>query len=348
MNHLIQFLQKDFDVSLHGNEPNLRVLKNKTILITGGTGFMGSWVTGLIIYLNEKYSYNIKVYLLAREPNTHFTLSAYNFIHFIRHDVRNYFDIPQEVNYILHAAASPDTRFHASQPLKTIETIANGTTNVLQAASRLPDLNNIIHISSGLVYGKNEINSYQESSFGRFDCSQLNSAYTESKRLSETIAVCYKNQFRLPLCIIRPFTFIGAFQDIDKPWAFNSILREALLNQPLRILGDGEVKRGYMYGSDMAVWLMSALANAHSGSIYNMGSEEAISLKDLASSISSKLVHKPKIEIKEYSLLQNNFHWVADTSKIQKDLGVSQKMNIDKAIDRTIEFYSTFTKEFNH
>lgn len=348
MNQLIEFLSKDFSASLEDVEFNLSPLKNKTILITGGTGFMGSWLTHLVIYLNEKYNYNIKLFLVAREISNAMTqalLDKYNFIQFLRHDVRNYFDIPQETNYILHAAASPDTRFHASQPLKTIETIVSGTTNIFQAATRLPDLHNIIHVSSGLIYGKNEFGSYrEEGSFGKLDCSQLNSVYAESKRLSETIAISYKNQFRLPLSIIRPFTFIGAFQNIEKPWAFNSLLREALLKQPLRIFGNGEVKRGYMYGSDMAVWLLCSLAKAKSGSTYNIGNENAVDLKNLATIIASKLYYKPKIEINQYTSLQNNFDWVADTKKIQKELDLSLKINIDTAINRTIEFYTTFSK----
>jgi dTDP-glucose 4,6-dehydratase len=346
MIQLIDIINEDLEMSLQGIESKLSPLKNKTILITGGTGFIGSWLMNLAIFLNENYHYNIKLFLVAREWNQEniiFFLRRYTYIYPIRQDVRNYFDVPPDVNYILHAAASPDTRFHASQPLKTIETIVNGTTNVFQAATRLSDLQNIVHISSGLVYGKSELNSYQEeTSFGKLDCSQLNSVYAESKRLSETIAISYKNQFRLPLSIVRPFTFIGAFQNLEKPWAFNSLLRDALLKKPLRILGSGDVQRGYIYGSDVAVWLFCVLANAKSGSVYNIGGENAISLKDLALLISTSLHHKPKIEINYHNSLRNDFHWVADTNKIQKELGVSQKVDISTAIMKTIEFYATF------
>jgi nucleoside-diphosphate-sugar epimerase len=345
MNQFTEFISKDFEISLQDIENKLNPLKNKIILITGGTGFIGSWLTHLIIYLNENLNYNIKLFLIAREQPNYLDITKYSFIEFIRRDVRNYFEIPQDVNYIIHAAASPDTRFHASQPLKTIETIVNGTTNVLQAATRIPDLLNIIHISSGLIYGKNETGIYQEdTSFGKLDCSQLNAIYSESKRLSETIAIGFKNQFRLPLTIIRPFTFIGAFQNLEKPWAFNSLLRDALLKQPLRILGNGEVKRGYMYGSDMAVWLLTALVNAKTGSIYNIGSEEGIDLQHLATVVSSKLINQPRIEINKYSSLQNDFHWVANTQKIQKDLGVSQKINLEMSINKTIQYYSNLKK----
>lgn len=346
MNLLVEFLSKDFEISLQGSETKLSSLKNKTVLITGGTGFMGSWLSYLIVYLNQNYNYNITLFLVSRELDVKITeplLKKFSYIHFIRHDIRNYFELPHEVNYIFHAAASPDTRFHASQPLRTIETIVNGSTNVFQAATRLPDLQNIVHVSSGLVYGKNETGTYQEEvSFGKLDCSQLTAVYSESKRLSETIAIGYKNQFRLPLSIVRPFTFIGAFQNLDKPWAFNSLLREALLKQPLRILGNGDVTRGYMYGSDMSVWLLSTLANAQPGSIYNIGSNDPINLKNLSDIILSKLEHESKIEFGQYTLLQNNFHWVADTTKIQRELAVAQKISINNAINRTIEFYKKF------
>ncbi len=347
MNQLVDFCNKDFDISLEGVEPNLKELKNKVILITGGTGFMGSWLTMLTIHLNENYGYNIKLFLVARgfdNPLLESITLTFKYVNFIQQDVRSYFELPEDVNYIIHAAASPDTRIHASQPLKTIETIINGTSNVFQASTRLQDLHKIIHISSGLVYGKNESGIYDESSFGQLDSSQLSSVYSESKRLSETIAVANKNQFRLPLTILRPFTFIGAFQNLDKPWAFNSMLREAILKQPLRILGNGEVKRGYMYGSDMGTWLFSTLAHSKTGSIFNVGSDESISLKELAKIIKDTLHHIEKIEIKEYITLQNNFHWVSDTQLIKKELNLSQKFNIEMSVKRTIDFYTLYQK----
>ena len=100
MNPIIQFLKKDFDISLQGSEIKISTLKNKTILITGGTGFIGSWVTNLIIYLNENYFYNTKLFLIARDYDTSANntyINQYDYIQFIKHDVRNYLDLPQEI-----------------------------------------------------------------------------------------------------------------------------------------------------------------------------------------------------------------------------------------------------------
>ena len=154
-----KFIISDCIRSYSGAHQQLENLKGKTLLITGGTGFMGSWVCEMVHYMNEAHNMGITLFLMARnqtrfEKNLPHIIGSKN-IKFIYADVRGNIVIPKEVNYIIHAAANPDSRFHASQPFESMTTVAEGTNSVFRSASRLSNLANILNVSSSAVYSKN-------------------------------------------------------------------------------------------------------------------------------------------------------------------------------------------------
>jgi len=314
-------------------------LNKRTILITGGTGFMGKWLAEIVSYVNETENLEIKLILLGRDiqkfedevPH----LAAKPFITFLEQDIRNLHDLPREINYIVHAAGSPDNREHVSQPIKTIETFYKGTQAILDAATRLPDLKKFVHISSHQVYGSNESTSLLNEQFsGKLD---LNNVYTESKRITEILCSVYRHQFRLPILILRPFAFIGPYHDLEKPWAINNFIRDGILGGPIRIIGNSSTTRSYLYASDMAYWILKVLIEGESGESYNIGSKEAITLSDLALKVKNSLNNGAEILSKSSKEnYKSSSKLVPDTSKLVKDIGVEETYTLDEAIKRTI------------
>jgi len=317
-------------------------LKDRVILMTGGTGFMGKWVAEIINYLNKSESFSTKLYLLGRniskfkEEVPH--LADQNFIVLIEQDIRNVHDLPADVNYIIHAAGSPDNRDHVSQPLRTLETFYKGTQAILDAASRLSQLHRIIHISSHQVYGKNEEESViQERFLGKVELGSVNNVYAESKRAAEMLCLIYRNQFKLPILTVRPFSFIGPYHDLEKPWAINNFIRDGLLGGPIRILGNGSTIRTYLYGSDVASWILQMLTCGQNGETYNLGSSNAISLDELAQKIRYSI--NPGIEIISKSSRENYTSFsklIPDVTKITNALNTEEIYTLDEAINRTI------------
>ncbi|TCC96240.1 NAD-dependent epimerase/dehydratase family protein [Pedobacter hiemivivus] len=318
------------------------MLKDQTILITGGTGFMGKWLAEMISYINDKENFNIQLILLARDIKkfekemSH--LADRPYIRLLRQDVRNVHDLPVEINYIIHAAGTPDNREHVSQPILTIETFYKGTQAILDAASRLPDLKKIVHISSHLVYGEwDSEDNISEKFSGKVGISSINNVYAESKRIAETLCLAYRNQFKLPISIVRPFAFVGPYHDLEKPWAINNFIRDGILGGAIRILGNGSTVRSYLYGSDMAYWILVTLLKGQIGEIYNLGSSEAVSLNDLAKKIQTMI--NPNLEILSKSSKENYTNLsrlVPDTTKIVKALNVEETYQINDSINRTI------------
>ena len=318
------------------------VLDHKSILVTGGTGFMGKWIAEMVSYLNESGQYNIKLYLLGRdiskfkEEVPH--LAEKSFVTLMEQDVRYVHDLPTEIHYIIHAAGSPDNREHVSHPLKTIETFYKGTQSVLDAASRLPDLRKIVHLSSHQVYGRNDDEKLIDENFaGIVEPQTVSNCYAESKRISETLCSYYRNYLKLPILILRPFAFIGPYQGLEKPWAINNFIRDGILGGPIRILGNGLTERSYLYGSDMAFWILKSLIEGKVGENYNLGSNHPISLNDLAVKIQHQMDSRIEILSKSsQGTYANVSRLVPNTDKIIKDLNVVETFAIDAAIDRTI------------
>lgn len=319
------------------NTLNIENLKNSHILITGGTGFVGRWLTEMLIYLNENFSFNVTIYLLARNIPKDYNHSKLDYIHFIKSDIKNIKELPDVLNYIIHAAGTPDSKNHVSNPIKTFETFVKGTQNILDISSRLPNLIKFIHFSSNKIYGDNYTTSLVDENNYNIIGYNNNDVYCESKRMSETICKAYMSQLYLPIIILRPFAFIGPFQSLDKPWAVNNFIRDAILGGPIRILGNEFTTKGYMYGSDLANYILNILSVGKVGDVYNIGSSKPLTLLELAQKI-KKLINS-EIEIKIRSSKDNYITTSNDvpmTSKIENELNLKEAFGIDDALKRTI------------
>ena len=139
---------------------------------------------------------------------------------------------------------------------------------------RLNGFKKMLHISSGLVSGVTNASQKEisETQMNGFDCNSSSNIYAEAKRCSESIVSSYMTLYKI-ITIARPFTFIGPYQKIDKPWALNNFIRDAFNGVPIRILGNENTRRSYIYGSDAAVWMLNILLNGKNGTAYNVGGD---------------------------------------------------------------------------
>ncbi len=319
-------------------------LRGETVFITGGTGFVGTWLAERIAFLNDRHGFGTKMMLLS-EHALSFSSRAPHIatrpdVTLIEKDVRNLIEIPDNVAYIIHAAANPDNRQHASDPLKVMDVIARGTGAVMNAAGRLSNIRKILNVSSGLIYGPQplEQDRIPETAHGGPDCDSILSIYAEAKRYAETLCTAYRNQYKLPIVTARPFAFVGPYQLLDKPWAVNNFIRDSLLGSSINILGDEGTVRSYMYAGDMAAWLLRILVDGTPGQSYNVGSPEGITLRRLAECIASHFPSAPEIVHVPASGKTPRSKFVPDVTLAQNTLGLTFKVNTGEAIKRTIQW----------
>jgi len=324
----------------------LEPLRGAGILVTGGTGFMGTWLTETVAHLNDHHGFGARVWLLCTRAESFSAQAAHlvgrRDVVVVERDVRNLVEIPAGASWIVHAAGSPDNRLHASDPLRTIHTVVNGTDAVLGAATRLARLDRFLNISSGLVYGPQpgEMDRIAETFRGPAECGSVASAYGEAKRMGETLCAAYRSEHRIPVVNVRPFAFVGPYQHLDRPWALNNFLQDSLRGGPIRIQGSAKTVRSYMYGSDMAVWLLGLLAHGKVGSDYNLGSPDGVELRDLAELISRQ--YTVPVEVTSAIASPRASHpsrFVPDVTLAAGVVGSRPRVGLEAAIRRTIRWH---------
>ncbi len=347
MNNKIQeFIFDDIKNSI-SKTAILEPLKNKTILITGASGFIGSWLSHSIHFLNTCFDFKTKLILLSRNsqaPNlNNSSLFESSFIQYIELDVRKLIEIPKQTDYIIHLAGNPNNKYHIAEPFKTMDTIVRGTQNLLYLAIDLPNLKNIIYLSSHSVYGNINQELISEKDRGLIENLDVRNIYQESKRVAEIFCDYFFKTHRLPITIIRPFSFIGPFQQQNVPWAINNFIRDALLAVPIRVLGNPQTLRSYLYGSDLAYILLSTLIKAPAGEIYNLGSQEQITLENLANLI--KRITNSNLNIMFKSSV-NDFNTfsklIPNMQKLTSLTEIKPYFSLNKAIERTLLFQQQF------
>lgn len=341
---LHEFFDQEFNYLNDINITKFQKLKQSTCVITGGAGFMGQWLASLIDYLNRRHAFDTKLVLIDKQFDELIKnrpdLCQNKAIELMKLDIRNIQDLPSETNWVIHAAASPDTRMHASNPCEVMSVIADGTAAILKVLSRCSHLNMLLNISSGLIYGNQDLkeNSFDEKMVSGVNCATATSSYAEAKRYAETLCQAYRSQYKIPVVTARPFTFMGPFQSLNGPWALNSFIKDALMNNCIRVLGDGKTLRSYMYASDMAIWLLTILLNAESGEVFNVGHPKGINLADLGNLIKDEL-HKDlpiQLNIGNFNPThQSKFVPNVELAmkKFELDIGISINYGLKKTID---------------
>lgn len=348
MNAAHRMVNEDCARVLAGQIPRLDPLRGSVLLISGGTGFMGTWLTEMVAHLNDNHQFGVRLHLLSahasqfRQRVPHLALRKD--VQLIERDIVNLIELPDDVTWVIHAAANPDNRIHMTDPLGTMRVVIRGTDALLQAATRLGNIQKILHVSSGLIYGTQPLDlpRIPETFVGGLDCAMTGQIYAEGKRVSETICSAYRTQTRLPIVTVRPFAFLGPCQLLERPWAANNFIRDSLRGGPIRIQGDGESVRSYMYPADMAVWMLAILARANPGTVYNLGSPDGITLNDLACRIVANFPHPIKIVTRMLGAnAPGASRLVPDVSLAQKTLGLTNWTDLDSAIRLAIRWYGT-------
>jgi dTDP-glucose 4,6-dehydratase len=324
----------------------LQQLRGKRLLLTGGTGFIGTWLLETITYLNDGWTSPCRVYVPTRDPQAFARkaphLAGHPEILLLRGDVRS-FEYPDErCDYIIHAAASASPLEKAHSPIDVGETIVAGTHHVLDLAVRYK-VERCLILSSGAVYGVQppDLERIDEEFRGGPPLDVAYSTYAEGKRYSEVLAVAYSEQHGVSASIARPFTALGAYQDLNAGFAVTDLVRDALQGHALRILGDGTTVRSYCAASEYIQALWGVLFRGRPGRAYNVGSDEPISVLHLARLVVAACGEPLEIEIaRPITPGKLPDRYVPDITRLDRELGLRPQIPLDEALARYIAWVS--------
>jgi dTDP-glucose 4,6-dehydratase len=319
-------------------------LRGKRIFITGGTGFFGKWLLESFIWANNILKLNAQMHVLSRDPEafkmSYPHLANANEIVFYRGDVRT-FDFPtSNFEFVIHAATDATTQLNHDNPLLMIDTIIEGTRRVLDFSLSC-GAKRFLLISSGAVYGKQpvDLSHIPEDYQGAPDPMQPVSAYSEGKRLAELLCSIYHKEHGTETVIARCFAFVGPYLNLNIHYAIGNFIRDGLAGGPIRISGDGTPYRSYLYAADLAIWLWTLLFRGKPGEAYNVGSEQAISIRDLAYEVATHFSNSPKVIISKQPLPEApTERYVPSTRKPRIELGLDTNIHLDEAVRRTVDW----------
>ncbi len=315
---------------------------NKTAIVTGGAGFIGSHLCEHLLNSGRKVTV-IDDLSTGRIDNIEHLLSNTNF-KFIEGSVCDE-DLVREVikdgDCVFHLAAAVGVNLIVERPVRTIETNIYGTELVLSTANQFGK--KILITSSSEVYGKNEKVPFREDDDMVFGSTKFSRwSYGCSKAIDEFLALAYYRQYSLSAVIVRLFNTTGPRQTGRYGMVVPRFVDWALKNEPLLIYGNGKQSRSFTYVGDV-VGAMAALMEEKKadGQIYNIGSREEISIEKLADKVIAKTGSK---SIKKYIPYSEAYapgfddmhRRLPSIDKLNKLIGYEPKVKLDEMIEQII------------
>jgi UDP-glucuronate decarboxylase len=344
----------DLELILHGIKKEAKLLEGKTLLISGGSGFIGSYINATIYFLNKKF---LKKSCRVISIDNYITGSRKNFLVdiendknflFLHHDVRLALNINQHVDYIIHAAGLASPVYYQKYPLETIESAILGAKNLLELA-RITKIKSFLLFSSSEIYGDPESQSVPtpESYHGRVSSIGPRACYDESKRLAETLCITYNQVFGIPVKIVRPFNVYGPGMKYDDRRVIPTFLYEGLRGHSLPVHDRGVQTRTFCYITDAVIGFFKTLLKGKNGEVYNIGNDKpelgmyelAVIIADL---LNTNVKPRRKAYPKDYPAGEPQRR-CPDITKAKRELSYSPKIDLKDGLVRTIEW---FKKEY--
>lgn len=327
-----------------------RELRGASLFITGGTGFFGTWLLESLLAANRRFDLGCRVLVLSRDP-ARFAAKAGHLasdpaIALIQGDVRTFAFPAGPVTHVIHAATEASAALNESDPPTMFDVCVEGTRRVLALAAEKRAAR-FLFTSSGAVYGPQppELSHVPEEFTGGPDPLDVRSAYAEGKRAAEMLCTiaARASAARLHLSIARCFAFVGPHLPLDAHFAIGNFLRDALAGGPIRVSGDGTPYRSYLYAADLVEWLVMILLRGMPGRAYNVGSEEAVSIRDLAARVADVAAvvlpdrRRPEVSVAGQAtpgVIPSRY--VPSCRRARAELGLVPATTLDEAIRRTL------------
>ena len=317
-------------------------------LVTGGAGFIGSHLCeallakGWEIYAIDNLSTGSidNIRLLENKRAFHFAIDDVT-------DEKSMKRWIKKVDIIFHLAAAVGVKYIIDNPLDSIKTNVKGTEVVLELANSLGKKKVILAFTSE-IYGKDRAGKH---SFNEDDDRVLGSttisrwSYSCTKALDEFLALAYWREKRLPVIIVRLFNTCGPRQTGRYGMVIPRFIKQALLNKPITVYGDGRQTRCFSYVDDVVRAVISLASEERAvGEVFNIGNPEDITILSLATKIKKLTNSRSKIEFVPYEKayekgFEDMRHRKPDISKIKALIKFSPKVGIDELLKRTIRHF---------
>lgn len=325
---------------------NWNYLRNKSIMISGATGMIGSFMIDILMHKNREENLNCTIFALTRKEKKakqrfeHYLNSV--LLRIIECDINKEFNLDKEkIDVIVHAASNTHPLAYSTQPIETIMTNIIGTKNLLDIAVK-SNTNKFVFVSTVEIYGENkgDIESFTEDYCGYIDCNTLRAGYPESKRAGEALCQAYISEKNLNVVIPRLSRVFGPTMLMSDTKALSQFIKKGVNNENIILKSNGSQFYSYTYVADAVAGIFKCLFNGVCGEAYNISDTDFdITLKELANIIANYSNTEVVFEIPdsiESAGYSKATKAILDSSKL-RELGWKAEYNIKDSLIRTIE-----------
>lgn len=320
-------------------------------LITGGAGFIGSHLAEELLKRGDEV-WAIDNLSTGRKENIKDLLGHPQF-NFVLDTIMNedrMEDLIDHCDIIYHLAAAVGVKYIIDKPLTAIKTNVRGTEIVLELANK--EKKKVILASTSEIYGKANDGLFREDDDRTLGCTQKSRwSYSCTKALDEFLALAYWKEFRLPVVIIRFFNICGPRQTGEYGMVIPRFVQQALEGKPITVYGDGQQTRSFTYISDALRGILALAEHPRAvGGVFNLGSEESVTINELAEKIKkltgskSRIIHIPYEEAYE-SGFEDMRHRVPDLTKIRNLVEYRPQVDLETMLKRIIQSFREKEKD---
>lgn len=312
-------------------------IEGKHIFITGGAGFIGSTLAGLLIEKNRVVCYdNLTRNSLKDKP-----FSGHKNLALVQGDVLDFPHLRKSMegsDIIVHCAAVAGIDTVIKSPVTTMRVNMVGSANVLEAAAQLPRCDRVVCFSTSEIFGQQAFRSSETDKAVMGNVGEARWTYAVSKLAEEHLAIAYHKEKSLPTAVVRPFNVYGPGQVGEG--ALRTFVQRAVKDEPIQIHGDGTQIRAWCYVDDMVRGVLLAMAHPKAiGESFNIGNQRAVTtIYGLASTVVRVLNSKSKISFvqKDYADVELRIPHVV---KAREMLGFEAEIDLEEGVLRTGRYY---------
>ncbi len=308
-------------------------LSSKRILVTGGAGFLGSFLCEQLLARGHEVLC-VDNFFTGRRRNIAHLLDHPGF-ELMRHDIT--FPLYVEVDEIYNLACPASPIHYQFDPVQTTKTSVHGAINMLGLAKRVKA--KILQASTSEVYGDPTVHPQHEDYWGNVNPIGPRACYDEGKRCAETLFFDYWRQHKLKIKVARIFNTYGPRMHPNDGRVVSNFIVQALLNRPLTVYGDGSQTRSFCYVDDLIDGLIRLMDTPdHITGPINLGNPSEYTILELAKKIIDKTGSRSKIEFRP--LPENDpAQRQPDITRARELLGWQPRIGLDEGLVRTIAYF---------
>lgn len=319
-------------------------LNSTSVLITGATGMIGTFLIDILMEANRRYDLNLHIFALGRSlerANNRFSeyMGQNNFT-FIAKDINKHFELKERFNYIIHCASNTHPKAYATAPIETIITNVLGTQNILNLAIQ-SNSKRVLFLSSVEIYGEtyDNVKWFREDDCGYINCNTLRAGYPEGKRTGEALCQAYIHEYHIDVVIPRICRVFGPTMLESDSKALMQFIKNAVSGEDIILKSAGTQYFSYCYVGDVSTALLYLLFYGKSGEAYNIADEKSdIQLLELAKILADLSGTKVRFDLPD-SIEATGFSKcniaLLNSEKI-KGLGWSVNNSIKEQLEKTI------------